>query len=146
MWLLSTAYYWEQTFPAGKTIVVEHRYKPSVGTTAGVSFGYEGSEKEPGSKVSKQVLFQYDDDFLRAYRKTKAADGSDTYFENRIDYILTTASNWVGTIGKFHLVIDKGSPKNLVSFCGEDVKKIGPTHCSDDDEGELLIPNAIWRS
>ena len=30
-------------------------------------------------------------------------------------------------IGKFHVVIDKGSPKNLVSFCGEGVKKISPT-------------------
>jgi hypothetical protein len=24
-------------------------------------------------------------------------------------------------------VVDKGSPKNLVSFCGSGVKKIGPT-------------------
>jgi hypothetical protein len=126
MWLLSTTYYWEQVFPAGKTVVVEHGYKPSVGTTAGVSFGYEGSENEAWYKeyFSKYCI---DDDFLRAYRKTKSPDGSDTYYENRIDYILTTASNWVGNIGKFHVVIDKGSPKNLVSFCGEDVKKISPT-------------------
>jgi len=126
IWLLSTAFYWEQTFPAGKTVIVEHRYKPSVGSTAGVSFGYEGSEDEPWYKeyFSKYCI---DDDFMRAYRKTKAADGSDTYYENRIDYILTTASNWVGSIGRFHVVIDKGAPKNLVSFCGDDVKKIGPT-------------------
>jgi hypothetical protein len=136
MWLLSTAYYWEQTFPAGKTIVVEHHYIPSVGTTAGVSFGYEGSENEPWYKeyFSKYCI---DDDFLRAYRKTKAADGSDTYYENRIDYILTTASNWVGTIGKFHLVIDKGDPKNLVSFCGEDVKKVSPTQFEISTENFL---------
>jgi hypothetical protein len=126
MWLLSTAYYWEQTFPAGKTVVVEHHYTPSVGTTAGVSFGYEGSENEPWYKeyFSKYCI---DEDFLRAYRKTKSPVGSDTYYENRIDYILTTASHWVGNIGKFHLVIDKGDARNLVSFCGEDVKKIGPT-------------------
>jgi len=60
-------------------------------------------------------------------RKTKTPDGGDTYFENRIDYILKTASNWEGSIGKFHVVVDKGAPKNLVSFCGEDVKKIGET-------------------
>ena len=79
--------YWEQTFPAGKTVLVEHRYKPSVGSTAGVSFGYEGSREEPWVKeyFSKYCI---DDDFLRAYAKTKTPDGGDTYFENRIDYIL----------------------------------------------------------
>jgi hypothetical protein len=126
VWLLSTAYYWEQTFPAGETVVVEHRYKPSVGSTAGVSFGYEASQDEPWVK---EYFLKYciDDAFLRAYRKTKTPDGGDTYFENRIDYILTTASNWAGSIGNFHLVVDKGAPKNLVSFCGEGVKKTGPT-------------------
>ena len=126
LWLLSTAFYWEQTFPAGKTVLVEHRYKPSVGSTAGVSFGYEGSREEPWAR---QYFSKYciDDDFLRAYEKTKTPDGGDTYFENRIDYILSTANNWAGMIGRFHVVIDKGSPKNLVSFCGEGVKKISPT-------------------
>ena len=68
-----------------------------------------------------------DDAFLRAYRKTKTPEGGDTYFENRVDYILTTAGNWAGSIGNFHVVIDKGAPENLVSFCGEDVQKTGPT-------------------
>jgi hypothetical protein len=126
VWLLSTAYYWEQTFPAGKTVIVEHRYKPSVGATAGVSFGYEGVENEPWVK-DYFTKYCIDDAFLRAYRKTKTPEGGDTYFENRVDYILTTAGNWAGSIGNFHLVIDKGAPENLVSFCGEDVQKTGPT-------------------
>ena len=42
--------------------------------------------------------------------------------------MLTTGGNWaVGTIGKFKLTVDKGDPKALVSFCGDNVKKIGPT-------------------
>ena len=32
-----------------------------------------------------------------------------------------------GAIAKFRLVVDKGSTDNLVSFCGEGIKKIGPT-------------------
>jgi hypothetical protein len=126
LWLLSTAFYWEQTFPAGKSVIVEHRYKPSVGSTAGVSFGYEPSRDEPWAKryFSKYCI---DEDFIRAYDKTRTPDGGDTYFENRIDYILSTANNWAGMIGQFHVVIDKGSPENLVSFCGEEVKKISPT-------------------
>ncbi len=31
------------------------------------------------------------------------------------------------TIENFKLTIDKGSPDNLVSFCGKGVKKVGPT-------------------
>ena len=30
-WTLEATFHWDQTFPAGKTIVVEHRYKPIVG-------------------------------------------------------------------------------------------------------------------
>ena len=30
-------------------------------------------------------------------------------------------------IGRFRLVVDKGAPGNLVSFCGEGVRKISPT-------------------
>jgi hypothetical protein len=39
LWQLSTAFYWQQSFPAGKTVTVEHSYKPSVGSTAGISSG-----------------------------------------------------------------------------------------------------------
>ena len=41
--------------------------------------------------------------------------------------MLTTGANWGGPIKDFTLTIDKGAPENLVSFCGEGVKKIGPT-------------------
>ena len=48
--------------------------------------------------------------------------------EQRIEYVLTTGGNWaLGTIGDFKLTIDKGDPDNVVSFCGENVRKTGPT-------------------
>lgn len=48
--------------------------------------------------------------------------------EQRLDYVLTTGGNWaLGTIGDFKLTVDKGEEANLVSFCGEGVKKTGPT-------------------
>ena len=47
--------------------------------------------------------------------------------EQRIGYILTTGGNWRSPIGDFRLVVDKGAPANLVSFCGEGVRKISPT-------------------
>lgn len=36
-------------------------------------------------------------------------------------------TDWAGPIADFTLTIDKGDPANLVSFCGDGVKKIAPT-------------------
>ena len=41
--------------------------------------------------------------------------------------MLVTGGNWKKPIGDFRLVVDKGDPKTLVSFCGDGVKKTGPT-------------------
>jgi hypothetical protein len=50
-----------------------------------------------------------------------------TLIEQRISYILKTATNWSGPIKAFRLVVDKQYPDNLVSFCGQDVRKTGQT-------------------
>ncbi|HEV7286868.1 MAG TPA: DUF4424 family protein, partial [Kaistia sp.] len=113
-WLLSTAFYREQTFPAGKRIVVEHSYKPSVGQSADVSFVAPEAQSEPWFEVYRQK-YCMDDAFLKAARAGLQPDGGNSLFENRISYVLRTGSNWAGPIAKFRLVVDKGAPKNLVS-------------------------------
>jgi hypothetical protein len=40
---------------------------------------------------------------------------------------LDTGPNWSGPIRDFRLIVDKGSPKNPVSFCGSGVRKISAT-------------------
>jgi len=55
------------------------------------------------------------------------AKGGYGYQERWLSYVLTTGGNWAGSIGHFRLIIDKGSTDNLVSFCGDGVKKTGPT-------------------
>jgi len=128
-WALQTTYYWLQTFPAGKDIVVEHRYKPSVGATVGTSYGAPYATKDAAYEAQLKK-YCIDKDFLAAIaRATKNAkpEFGVPFQEQRIEYILKTGANWSGPIGDFRLVIDKGSPENLVSFCGENVKKIGPT-------------------
>ena len=47
--------------------------------------------------------------------------------ERRISYVLKTGANWAGPIKEFRLVVDKGDADSLVSFCGDDVKKVSPT-------------------
>ena len=36
MWTVKETWYWDQIFPAGRDLNVEHRYRPGVGGTAGV--------------------------------------------------------------------------------------------------------------
>jgi hypothetical protein len=127
-WQLRSTYWWRSTFPANKDVHVSHRYKPSVGGTSSVSFFYDG--KFQGQYATYKTRYCMDDTFENAVRKA-AKDGPDgypQYNESRIAYILTTGGNWAaGTIGKFKLTVDKGNPRALVSFCGDNVKKIGPT-------------------
>ena len=62
----------------------------------------------------------------RARRDAKGQYGA-PYSEQRIEYILSTGANWAGPIKEFRLVVDKGDADSLVSFCGDDVKKVSPT-------------------
>lgn len=129
-WTYKATYTWEATFPAGKTVTVEHRYKPSVGGTVAVTFLGEAYE---GYDPLKEYTDKYciDDALISAVRAT-IPKGEEYYaapfYENWLSYIVTTGGNWGGNgIEKFRLVVDKGDTKNLVSFCGDGVKKIGPT-------------------
>jgi hypothetical protein len=129
-WTLKSTYWWKAKFPAGRTVSVKHRYKPSVGGTAGITFWDWETEKVGGSYLAEyRHKYCLDPGIERAVANAaKQNDGYPNYFENWISYVLTTGGHWGGsTIEKFTLTIDKGSAKNLVSFCGEDVKKIGPT-------------------
>ncbi|WP_171015859.1 DUF4424 domain-containing protein [Devosia sp. FKR38] len=129
-WTYKATYTWEGTFPAGKTVNVVHSYKPSVGGTAGIAFlsePYEGYDPA----VEYATKYCTDQDFLDTVRsklKNPEESWSAPYMESWISYILTTGGNWGGNgIEKFRLVIDKGNPKNLLSFCGKNVTKTGPT-------------------
>ena len=127
-WQLRSTYWWRSTFPANKDVHVSHRYKPSVGGTSSVSFFYDGQFQ--GQYATYKTRYCMDDTFENAVRKAAKdnPDGYPQYNESRIAYILTTGGNWAsGSIGDFKLTIDKGSPKNLVSFCGDNVRKVGPT-------------------
>jgi len=126
-WTLKTTFYWTQTFPAGRELVVQHRYKPSVGESAGTSWGstYFASD---AAYAERRAHYCVDDAFIAAAtRARRPGDISPPMTEQRIEYVLTTGANWKAPIGDFRMVIDKGDPTSLISFCGEGVRKIGPT-------------------
>ena len=127
-WTFRSSFYWRQTFPASREVVVEHRYTPSLGGTVGSAL--EATPIDPATLADYKRPYCVDSDFLGSLRGAQArarAGGEMTFYENRIAYVLTTGANWAGPIGDFRLTVDKGAPNSLVSFCEEGVKKIGPT-------------------
>jgi hypothetical protein len=129
MWKLSTTYYWQQTFPAGKEIVVEHSYEPSVGSTVEVLL-YRSAVNDPETKAKYEKDYCPDKAFLAGIKSMVKKDKQNNEMvppEYRLGYILKTGANWAGPIGDYRLTVDKGNSKALISFCETDVKKIGPT-------------------
>jgi hypothetical protein len=120
-WDLSTTYYREQTFPAGVDVVVEHTYRPVVGGTVMPVL----SSVETWKHEQKRYQREYCVD--KAFEAAGRALNPEKTQERWISYILKTGANWAGPIGDFRLVVDKSAPENLVSFCGDKVKKISPT-------------------
>jgi hypothetical protein len=117
-WKLETTYHWLQRFPAGVPVLVEHDYKPSVGGTVMTMLGRDAAPETVRSYCVDPAL-------LTTMRRAAAKEV--IYSENWLDYILVTGGNWKKPIGKFRLVVDKERPEDLVSFCGEGVRKIAPT-------------------
>jgi hypothetical protein len=120
-WDMTTTYYRQQTFPAGKDVVVEHAYKPIVGGTV--------QPLAASPEVWKQERKRYVRDYCvePAFEAMAKTLDVTKWQERWIGYILKTGANWAGPIGEFRLVVDKGNAKNLVSFCGTNVTRISPT-------------------
>jgi len=128
-WTLKSSFFWKQTFPAGKEVAVEHRYKPSVGETVGTMLGSPNIAPQDMSRY--ETLYCVDRDYVASAKRAQgvnaSGDAAHPFFEKRIAYVLKTGANWAGPIGDFHLTVDKGAPDSLVSFCADGVKKTGPT-------------------
>ncbi|MBX5204221.1 DUF4424 domain-containing protein [Rhizobium sp. NZLR1] len=128
LWTLRSTYWWRTTFPAKKKVSVEHRYQPAVGGTVAISFLENGEPKgERFEEYSRKYCL--DADFVRVAQQhvREAEAGGANYTESWISYVLSTGANWAGPIRRFQLTIDKGKPGSLISFCGSNVEKIGPT-------------------
>jgi uncharacterized protein DUF4424/YARHG domain-containing protein len=118
-------------FPSRRELVVEHQYKPSVGSTVELPTS-DLADLLKGPLYSKYCV---EKSFLNDLSKKH-----DQFGQMRIDYILTTGANWSGPIRKFRVVVDKGAPESLVSFCGQNVRKVAPT------QFEMQMNNFIPRS
>lgn len=133
-WVLRTRYHWRQTFPPGVDVRVRHAYRPFVGTAL-----IGRAAEIDGRRVVGRLIGEEDRTGADRYcidggtrRALAAAEKGHTGTESpftawEIEYILTTARNWRGPIGRFHLTLDKGTPGNILSLCWDGLKKTGPT-------------------
>lgn len=129
IWTASETWYWQQTFPAGRDLVVEHSYTPGVGGSVGTLLAFPDRRDTPEVRAD---IAEYcvDRAFLAAIERMSARSTPERpalLAEQRIRYILTTGGNWRSPIGDFRLVVDKGRPENIVSFCGTGLTRISPT-------------------
>ena len=130
LWTLKSVYWWKTVYPAGKDITVRHTYKTSVGGTVDITYLDENGQPKGEQWDDYVKRYCLDDNMVKVAQKNRQAEkagGGPLYVENWISYILMTGNNWAGPIGNFTLTVDKGDPKNIVSFCGNGVKKTGPT-------------------
>ncbi len=130
-WSVSTAFTRKQVFPANQEVVVEHRYKTSLGASQDTILrkalrGTDGMD-EPIERYRQDYCLPAD--FFLGLDKLAGSDPANTrkLQERRIDYVLKTGANWAGPIKSFRLVVDKGRVDRLVSFCFDNVRKISPT-------------------
>jgi hypothetical protein len=125
LWTVKETHYWTQRFPAGRDLIVDHRYVPGRGGSVDTILNSPYPKERDPDRQAYIRRFCIDQSFLAGVRRLRRTNQAlpNTW----IDYVLTTGANWRSPIGSFRLVVDKGRPENLVSFCESGVKKIGPT-------------------
>lgn len=128
-WELHAAYHWEQRFPAGEPVVVEHRYAPVVGSSYFV--GEAGDLDRAAAEFGEDYCLDKAGragigHLLAAARKADAGGHEEVYvLADEVDYVLRTGANWKGPIGDFRLTIDKLRPDAILSLCESGLKKTG---------------------
>ena len=127
---MRTKFYWPQRFPAHKRVVIEHSYQPVTGQSFAMSDEFNGAMENPFAKqfcldagTTARVKAM-----MAAHKGTPDGLSPGMLIAYETDYILKTANNWNGPIGRFRLTLDKLKPDNALSLCWDgELKKTGPT-------------------
>jgi hypothetical protein len=129
-WQVRTKFFWPQRFPAHKKVVIEHSYQPVTGESFATTTEFDGSMENPFAKqfcLDAATLARVKA-MMKAHKGTPDGLSPGMLLAYETDYILKTANNWNGPIGRFHLTLDKLKADNALSLCWDgDLKKTGPT-------------------
>ena len=136
LWTVQDRWWWKQRFPASRDLAVDHRYVPGAGGSVDTFLRSPYVKDDDPDRRAMIARYCIDRDVLAAVEPYKKKEY--VVLPNRwVDYVLTTGGNWARPIGKFRLVVDKGKPGNLVSFCETGVKKISLT--------QFEVRHVNWR-
>jgi Domain of unknown function (DUF4424) len=129
-WVTKTSAVRQQTFPPDRKVVVEHQYKPSIGTNSDTILRRALRTNKALSAEVERYRKDYciSDGFLAELDKRagNTALNASMLQERRISYVLRTGANWAGPIQSFKLTIDPGGSDRLVSFCPGRLKPTAP--------------------
>ena len=137
-WQVATHVTRTQKFPAGKTITVEHSYKPVAGGSVGGMLDRDYRNRiDSGYSTEYAANYCIDKAFAQGFRQKryqakgkKGQEGGHDYgrfyVEHWLAYVLKSGANWRVRSRISVWSIDKGNPDNLLSLCMDGVKKIRP--------------------
>lgn len=134
VWIVQTRYWWRQHFPAGKTTVIEHEYAPVTGQSMFDKYNLEGHYWKDFH--DKFCVDRATETQIRHDVTTRPPQKGNAYYMYQVydtGFVLKTARNWKGPIGRFHLTLDKLKPLSIISLCWKGaLKKTGPTTYESD--------------
>ncbi|MFB9269867.1 DUF4424 domain-containing protein [Bradyrhizobium erythrophlei] len=120
-WTTKTSAVRQQVFPPTRTVIVEHQYRPSVGSSPDTILRWSLRQSSALSQEVARYRKEYcvTDALLAELDKRAGNSQANTakLQERRISYVLRTGANWAGPIRSFRLAIDPGGSDHLVSFC-----------------------------
>jgi hypothetical protein len=126
-WTAKTSAVRQQTFPPDRKVVVEHQYRPSIGTSQDTILRASlRNNKSLSAEVARyRKEYCISDAFLADLDKRAGGGQANTamFGERRISYVLKTGANWAGPIRAFKLTVDPGAGDRLVSFCSSKLKR-----------------------
>ncbi len=119
-WSTRTQFHWKQHFPAGAAVHLHQTYRPFVGGSY-IPSNYSGVRTIRPYCGGAQAL-----EAIRDYKRRHPERKDILLFANELEYILTTANNWNGPIGNFHLTVTAGSPEDIVLTCMPGFRRVSP--------------------
>lgn len=121
-WHTSIQYYWNQHFQAKTDLEVQHSYRPIVGGGYITKDSTLVESDERRDYCGNAETLQR----IKAAQQRSTAPRNDTVLlEREVHYILTTANNWKGPIGNFHLTVTT-RPEDILTTCMEGLERTGP--------------------
>lgn len=132
-WSVLFRYHWTQTFPAGARLRIHQEYE---NRPPAADFLWGAPGRMPDWLVSDQAALREEyciDDEMAATILARLMPGEEISFSHSgyvygaayyWYYVLRTANSWAGPIGRFRLILDRGSPVNLLATCAGEMQQV----------------------